>query len=196
MVLQFLKKLSCGHKPFDDSYVECIRGDLMNLLIGWNAWSVLEFLMTGERVQDTCFFYKRGYYKDCNPAWLAAPFRVYRGQRIDKVFIPSSLSKEDYEFIHSLEAKEIFYLEEGEYDYNKYEDDDRHLHIPFYTMNPDKIANPDVFSEIRKLSLTSEMINEYMRLYDISMPNDLYDVILYTDPLEIDFNIKKCKRDS
>lgn len=165
----------------------------MNLLIGWNAWSVLEFLMTGENVENTCWRYRSGYYVGFKPPWLAEPFEDYKGQRIDKVFIPSSLSEEDYRFVDSLGAEEIFYLEEGEYDYVKYKDDDKHLRIPFYTMNPDEIANPEVFSEIRKLTLTPEIIDKYISLYDVWMPEDKYDVILYTDPMELDFGTPNVK---
>lgn len=89
----------------------------MNLFVGWNSWSVLEYLMTGEKVEDTYWYFKSGYYTNFKPLWLSKPFKNYEGQEIDKIYIPSSLLDEDYDYIKTLGAKEILYLEEGEYEH-------------------------------------------------------------------------------
>lgn len=165
----------------------------MNLLLGWNPWSVFEYLMTGEKVENTCWKFRRGYYKSDDPDWLAEPFIPYVDQHIDKVYAPSALTSEDYAFIKTLGNPEVFYLEEGEYDYIKYRAGDKHLRVPFYTMNPDAIANAKVFSEVRKLVCSTDIIDTFLNLYNVTPPDDKYDVILYTDPLELDFGITGVK---
>lgn len=165
----------------------------MNLFIGWNAWSVLEYLMTGEDIQNTYWRFKDDYYKGFTPTWLAKPFKMYKDQKVDKVFAPSSLTQRDYDFIKSLRVDDVYYLEEGEYDYRKYGEEDAHFFVPFYTMNPDKIANPEKFPEIRKLELTVQVTNKFLNMYDAWLPSNDYDVILYTDPLEADCKISNVK---
>lgn len=161
----------------------------MNLLMGWNPWSVFEYLMTGESVTDTCWQFRHSYYKHEDPSWLSEPFVKYCGQPIEKVFAPSSLCANDYAFIQTLGNVDVYYLEEGEYDYVRYAENDKHMRIPFYTMNPDAIANPDAFSEIRKLTCTQSVVDKFLQLYNVTLPADNYDVILYTDPMELDFGM-------
>lgn len=164
-----------------------------NLLMGWNPWSVFEYLMTGESIENTCWQFRHGYYKHEDPSWLSDPFEKYSGQHIEKVFAPSSLYATDYAFIKTLGNVDVYYLEEGEYDYVRYDDNDKHMRIPFYTMNPDAIANPDAFSEIRQLTCTQSVIDKFLKLYNVKLPMDKYDVILYTDPIELDFGTSHVK---
>lgn len=163
----------------------------MVLFIGWNAWSVLEYLMTGENIEDTYWKFKADYYKDYVPTWISSPFKLYNGEKVDRVYVPSALTDADKDFLINLGVSDIRYLEEGEYDYIKYKDE--HMFKPFYTLNPDRIANKEVYSEIRQLYLTDDVIKKYLELYDVWEPSDDYDVILYTDPLDKDLGIDNVK---
>lgn len=165
----------------------------MTLFIGWNAWSVLEYLMTGEKIEDTYFKIKDSYYLELTPSWLTEPFKMYTGQKVDRIYMPTSMTQEDIDFVNALNVQEMYYLEEGEYDYMPYKEEDKHFNIPLYTMNPAEIANKEVFSTILKLELTDDIIHKFLSLYDIWLPENKYDVILYTDPIEKDFGLKGVK---
>lgn len=165
----------------------------MNLLIAWNAWSLLQYLLITKWDSNCQVRFRSGYYKDSIPKHfkelcetVLIPYDCT--SLFDKVFVNSASSERDINILQKLKYKELHVIEEGAYDYNEHLWNDTLRSGCYHSVNMDRVWQKEMYRSTEIIRWDETIISKYLELFgDIEIDNT--DMIIYTDPLDIDFGV-------
>ena len=114
----------------------------------------------------------------------------------DTIYIPSSVYPETITKLKHTKFNEIILLEEGMYDYVSgelvYTEPEIFLNRIKYVNNPEKSLFNELYKEINKINFDEETLSIIKDILtdDLKLLPGKLDLIVFTDPLDIDFGFK------
>lgn len=114
----------------------------------------------------------------------------------DTIYIPSSVYPETITKLKHTKFNEIILLEEGMYDYVSgelvYTEPEIFLNRVKYVNNPEKSLCNELYKEINKINFDEETLSIIKDILtdDLKLLPGKLDLIVFTDPLDIDFGFK------
>ena len=185
----------------------------MNVFIVWNAYSILQFMLSIDNYKEFYITIDLDYNKnDDNDirklCEILLENKIIKGiissdelfeNSYDTIICMAYINDYLYDILQKVDYNKLILLEEGIYNYLNPKIEEKYIKLHneaiLFVNDTKNVSNKELFKEIKRIKKDQNILEEYINALNYNNLPDNIDIVFFTSPIDIDFEYKDYKRD-